>query len=1268
VADDSPDPDRIATQQDFGRELTAIRTRAGLTVRQVARAAGLPASTAGDYFAGRHLPADGRPEQLFGILRACGETDPDLLARWRSARQRARRSPGRRPGGADAPYRGLARYEREDARWFFGREDVTDLLAALADEEKPLPLVLVGPSGAGKSSLLRAGLIPRLASPVGLLEPTGPTGPLAALRVRLAELDAAADGDGDVGNAAAGGTGRPAVIVDQFEAIFTQCQDEAERREFVTEVCELAKTALVILALRADFYHHALRYPELAAALQARQVVLGPMTAEQVRRAVTEPARLARRDVEEGLVGLLLRDLAPPDAALPEGAGAQAAYQPGALPLLSHAMLATWEHSRGGQLTIADYLASGGISDALTRTAEAAYGSLSADEQRLARRLFLRLVHVADDVPPTRATVRLSDLEAWGGDTGPVLGRFVAERLITVDAETAQITHDALLAAWPRLRSWIEVGRENLLTRRRITEAARAWQDAGRESAALWRGSQLATARDWAADEDNRASLSPLAGEFVADSVAAEQAHERAEHRRTRRLQRLVAALAVLVVAVGALAGFAFQQRHAATAARDDANSREIAVEAGQVRGQDAPLAAQLSVAAYDTSHTPQAAASLLESTGSPSAARLLDSAGVVQSVSLSPDRTLLAVAGADGTLRLWDVASPGHPVPLGAPLARASDSPLYATAFSPDGKILAAAGAGRAVDLWDVSRTDRPVRLGTLTGPANTVYSVAFSPDGRTLAAGSADDTVRLWNVSDPAHPAALGKPLTGAAGYVESVAFAPGGTMLAAGSADDTVWLWNVTDLAHPAPVGGPLTGPRSLVTGVAFSPKGNLLAAASQDHSLWLWRISGGRAGRDRAIPDGTLTGAVNWLNAVAFSPDGTSVAAGTSDASVLVWNLATRALTATLPHPQPVTSLAWDGTGRLVAGDADGTVSLWTLPTPVLLTGNASSGVAYSPDGTTLAVGGQNVQLWNAGRRTLIATRPLPGGTITNSIAYSPSGDLIAIARSDGTAWLLDARTLAPVGIPFRVTATGNAESVAFSPDGKLLATAGDDGTLRLFSLADPARPHVLASVRDSGTYVYTVVFAPDGTTIAAASTDNLTRLWDVADPARPVPLGKPLTGPVSYAIGLAFSPNSALLAVGSADKTVRLWNVTSPAHPVLVGAPLTGPTSYVWAVAFSPDGRTLAAGVTDGTVWLWNVTDPAHPALVATLTGPQGHVFSVAYSPSGRVLAAASNDGTVHLWDTSPAAAEADVCAGAGQPLTRQEWATYIPGVAYRAPC
>ncbi len=120
MTNEAPDPDRIATQQDFGRELTVLRVRAGLTVRSVARAAGLPASTTGDYFAGRHLPSD--PEQLLGILRACGQTDPAVLDRWTSALQRARRPPGRRPSGADAPYRGRGRVARAGARGVFGRE------------------------------------------------------------------------------------------------------------------------------------------------------------------------------------------------------------------------------------------------------------------------------------------------------------------------------------------------------------------------------------------------------------------------------------------------------------------------------------------------------------------------------------------------------------------------------------------------------------------------------------------------------------------------------------------------------------------------------------------------------------------------------------------------------------------------------------------------------------------------------------------------------------------------------------------------------------------------------------------------------------------------------------------------------------------------------------------------------------------------------------------------------------------------------------------
>jgi WD40 repeat protein len=855
--------------------------------------------------------------------------------------------------------------------------------------------------------------------------------------------------------------------------------------------------------------------------------------------------------------------------------------------------------------------------------------------------------------------------------------------MITVDTGAARLTHDALLTAWPRLRAWIEESAEELRTRRRISSGARAWAEAGREEAALWRGSQLAVAKEWAEDPDKRAALLPLAGEFVNASVAAGTARERLERRRTTRLRSIVAVLTVLVVAVCLLAGYAFKQRQQATAARDvaiaaqqDANSREVANEAAQLRALDPPLAAQLSVAAYGIARTQQATAALLGSTDAAAAARIADSSGIVQAVAVSPDRRLLAAVGADGTLRLWNVTDPGHATPVGRPLQPANgDLPLYTVAFSPDGKVLAAAGAGREIKLWDVSNPARPVPLGApLTGPTNTIYSVVFSPDGQTLAAASADDTVRLWNVTDPARAQPLGRPLTGPTGYVETVAFSADGGLLAAGSGnavagahDDTVWVWNVADPARPRLLRGmPLTGPASLVSGVAFSPSGGLLAASSQDDKVWLWKISA--AGADRAAPDGTLTSATNWVNTVAFSPSGGYLAAGTSEARVLVWNTATRALIATMALPQPVTTVAWDGAGRLAAADADGTASIWTLPSPVLLAGNASASVAYSPDGTTMAVGGTSLELWSAASRTLIASRPLPSAAYVNGIAFAPSGDYLAVAYGNGTAQLLDARTLAPVSKPFIATSSGTVESVAYSPDGSTIATSADDGSVRLWSVTDPARPRQLSDVRDSGDSVYTVAFAPNGRTLAATSLDDFTRLWNVVDPARPERLGKPLGGLHGYAMGLAFSPSGGLLAVGSQDGTVHLWNVSDPARATAVGAPLTGPAGYVWAATFSPDGRTLAVGVTDGSVWMWNVADPGRPSLVASLTGPASHVYSVAFSPSGTQLAATSYEGTVHLWDTGTAAASAAVCANLGQPITDSEWATLVPGVPYRAPC
>jgi WD40 repeat protein/transcriptional regulator with XRE-family HTH domain len=1288
-----PDPGRITSQQDFGRELTLARRQAGLTVRQVARASGIPASTAGDYFAGRHLPPAGQPELLPEILAACGITDEAETERWLEALSRIRRAPGRRPARGQAPYRGLASFQPDDAAWFFGREELVLHLVRLATGvgAPGLALAVVGPSGSGKSSLLRAGLVPRLRTgsaarqggrPVVLITPGDE--PLASLAVGLAPL------------APHGGAGRtdaalvarelraapdrfarligrsadsPAIILDQFEETFTGDASEAERQEFVTALSALSGTTLVVLGLRADFYGHALRYPELARSLQDRQIVVGPMSASQLRRAVVEPARKAGLDIEDGMVELLLADMRPPAGPGPAAAG----HEAGALPLLSHALLATWERSHGSRLTVADYQASGGIRDAIARTAEAAYATLDSDGKQSARRLFLRLVHVADDARETRARVPLSDLPGDAAATAAVLERFVEERLVTLDVATAEITHEALLDAWPRLRSWIDADREDIRVRRFITAAAQAWADAGRETAALLRGGQLALARDWAAIEANRALLSQLARDFIDAGVAEQREQQTAQRRRTRRLRQLVGALTALVLITVGLAGYAFQQRHMATIAKNLAESRSVAVEAEQVRPDDPALAGQLSLAAYRITHSSGALASLLESSGEPMAARKFDSNRAVQSVALSPNGNLLAVAAADGTLRLLNVSRPGHPQLTGMVSEQGQADALYAAAFSPDGRVLAAAGADGSVGLWNVGDPRHPVSLGLLTGPKNPTYSLAFSQDGSMLAAGSADDEAWLWHVADLAHLVRAGVPLTGATGYVQAVAFSPDGKLLAAGSADHMVRLWNVSNPAKPVPAGKPLTGPADAVDAVAFSLNGQMLAAGSYDDKVWLWHVS------NPAKPVGTkpFLGATGWVMAVAFCPDGQVLAEGGSDGRVLIWNIATHALIGVFPHPQPVTSVAWDGEHMLIDGDGDGYVRDWRVPPPGLLTGSQVNSVAYSPGGGELAVGGDDLQLWNPATHTLTATAKPPGGrhNLVKAVAFAPVGNLIATGYADGKIqlWRPGAH-LTPLGTPqtasqIRAASTNLVEFVAFRPGGTILASGADDGTVRLWNVADPAKPRLLSTVRDSpGAIVYSVAFSPSGHVLAAASSNDLVRLWNVSDPAHPTPVGMPLRGPANYAYSVAFSPSGRILAVGSADRDIRLWDVADPDHPQRIGPMLTGPSGYVHSVAFSHGGRVLAAGNTDGSVWLWNLTSPHDPHLIATLTGPTGHVYSVEFSPDGHTLAAADSAGQVWLWDTRASDAIARICAMAGQPLSRAEWQTYIPGRPYAPPC
>ncbi|MFG2088981.1 MULTISPECIES: helix-turn-helix domain-containing protein [unclassified Spirillospora] len=1237
---EAPDPRGIVTRQDFARELTLLRERAGLTVRDVAREAGIPQASAGDYFAGRHLPPL-KPARLPALLRACGVADAGTVGAWLEALRRVRRSPGRRP--AVVPYRGLARFETEDAGWYFGREALTSVLVERVRAlEGRGALVVVGPSGAGKSSLIRAGMIPAL-----------PEGTEVALRT-AGELDA-----DDLAGLRGAADGDAVVIVDQFEDVFAD-RSEADAQELVTALLDLP--AVVVLALRADFYGRALRHPGLARVLQAGQVVVTPMNEDELRRAIVAPAQRAGLELEPGLADLLLREVSPaPDAR------AGAAHETGTLPLLSHALLSTWERRRQGMLTIADYRGSGGIEGAVAATAEEVYSGLDEAERGVARRLFLRLVHIADDTGVTRRRVAEREL---GDGVRDVLDRFVRQRLVTARADGVEIAHEALLFAWPRLRAWLDADRAGLRTHRRVTAGAQAWEESGRDPGTLMRGVWLAEGEELAADPRRGGGLNEPERRFLAASAEQRDAEARAARRLVRRGRRLIAVLsAVSLLALGLTAVTLRQrhsadlQRHAADLQRDIAVSRQVAIESAKLRGKDVALAGRTALAAYRVARTPEARSSLLEAYAGPAATRIAGARGILQAVAVTADGRTLAAAGADRAVRLWNIADRGRPAPIGAPLTGHPDT-IYGVAFSPDGGTLASGGGGGTVLVRPLGGAAR-----RLTGPRDTVYAVAFGPDGRTLVAASADGTVRAWDLAAP-QPGG-GRVLAERPAGAHSVAFSPDGGTLAAGFADGRIQL---IDMDRRAPAGRPLPAGDRTVYGLAFGPGGGMLAAGGADGTVRLWRMDG-----SSAVPSGRpLTGPDQWVNGVAFAPDGRSVAAASSDGRVRVWDAGSRTVTASLPHPGPVTAVTYLGPGLLATAASDGTARIWDVPGPVIE--GPDGGVytaALSRDGRVLALAGAGgtARLWSVAdpRHPAplgpVIERAAGSGTASGAAALSPDAATLAIGTRGGATRLWDVRSPArPTAIPAALTGPDDlVQGLTFSPDGRLLAVASNDGKVYLWDVGDPREPVRTAELAGAANYAYQAAFSPDGRTLAYGTAGGRVFLWDVADARRPVRLGPPLTGHEGYVFAVVFDPGGRTLATAGADNTVILWDVADRARPRPLPRRLRGPANYVYSLAYGPDG-ILAAAAGDGTAWLWDTSDPSDPRTLATLAASGESLYIDAAVPARPLLVTAGVGREVKLWTMDPDEITAQICGTGGTPVTEAEWRRHLPSTPFDPPC
>ena len=328
------------------------------------------------------------------------------------------------------------------------------------------------------------------------------------------------------------------LLVDQCEEAFSLCPDAAERKRFLDALVRRAEREPLVVAMRADRLAEVSGHPGFARLLERGLHLLGAMSEQGLREAVQAPARQAGLLIEAGLVDLLVGEV--------EGT-------PGALPMLSHALLETWKRREGNTLTVDGYTATGGIRRAVAQTAEQVYATIDPEHRQKLRDLVLRLVTAGAEGEPVRSRVPRRLLS---GDPAHehLIDLLVASRLVTSDAGIVEIAHEALARAWPRLSAWLDEDVEGQRILHHLSGSADAWNSMGRPDSELYRGARATQALQWKARQDTTLTDTEVA--FLEATERAEQSEQQAAEQRARAQGRLIRRLR------GALAGATCPARH----------------------------------------------------------------------------------------------------------------------------------------------------------------------------------------------------------------------------------------------------------------------------------------------------------------------------------------------------------------------------------------------------------------------------------------------------------------------------------------------------------------------------------------------------------------------------------------------------------------------------------------------------------------------------------------------------------------------------------
>lgn len=1182
------------------------------------------------------------------------------------------------------PWQGLQSYDVTESDRFFGRE--VEIEAGLAILDGHGLLALVGPSGSGKSSLMRAGIGARLRQRgTRLVTITPGRHPLQA----LSALTASGTGD--------------ALLVDQAEELFTLCEDPDESRAFLHALAAETARRPVAVALRADRLADLSAYTAFSRLVERGLYLVGGLDEDGLRLAVVGPARQAGLILEPGLVDILVTEVRD---------------DPGALPLLSHALLETWKRRESNTLTVDGYRASGGIRGAVAQSAERLYAQVEPALREALRDLVLRLLSPGTEGEPVRTRVprRLISTDA---EHDRLIEMLVSARLVTSDDGVLEITHESLARAWPRLRGWLEDDVDGRRILHHLSSTADAWDTLGRPDSELYRGGRLGRALDWWSTSG--AKLTSVERDFLATGRARAEVEEQSATARAKEQARLISrlrqalagAIVLLLVAVagGAVALAQWDRADDNAAAAAAAEIQAVARRAGAsalVTG-DVDDSLLLAVAAERLDPSSGTLNSLL--------AAITKRPELFASTAIEGDLPLAIDASADGRfvaildeshhLRLHDARSGdllgsrqmGNPLvtlggAVGEPLKFSPDSRWLAVARTADGgrplDLLAVPGLTPARRLRGLPRQGRqapdlpPVtptlRLRGLPPHGWEATDFSFSADGSHLAAAlqgpSTSDSSQLvgvalvWDLGRQTRPrrfrmTAVMNPQValGARGHVLYTSY--------------------------------PLMR-HSVVTGASWA------LDPGERHFVWsLEVLRGGKdvIGIDNSTPrviDGT-SGRVRatypadgTFNSLRVSPDGTRFA-------VTSW------------EQRQVREWRVDNTHRPARAFA-------------LDRGNANA-VDYSADGTFLHAtgrGGTALRKWDlTGGRAYVRTVRRSSGYGGGFGVMAPDGQRSVVLWGGETEAGWDVTDYRDGSTGTIIARRGYRHTYgAFHPDGRHFATTAG-GRVMVWDEKEE-----LSVQRNAlpGQRITELDYTSDGTRIAVSELDGTVTMLDAAT-LRPVGTPVELLQPVSWVVarpdrrtavvllggveatGRFVVPNSGWALVdlvdgvvvrrGSLEMRYHHWLDVSPdgRFAVVAGGEngdgaLSGAQGKVevidlstgrvvapareWGgnprsqVVFSPDGTQLLSSSPNGLVALWDV---ATGTPTATLDVPESSQLTGAFSADGRTARLMDwGTGIAYDWDLSRTSAVEFACKAVGRDITPEEWTEHFGDLPFRATC